>query len=101
MIGTVFLGFLDILIWRISNGLLDVSAALEDRQARIQHLQSNVMEECMEYGVVMEPEYMVVSDEKEYQLVQGLCTDPTADSSDDDFQEAPLPDSVLTQLAFG
>ena len=37
----------------------------------------------------------------EYQQVQGLCTDPTADSSDDDFQEAPLPDSVLAQLTFG
>ena len=56
---------------------------------------------CIEYSVVMEPEYMVVSEEKEYQQVQGLCTDPTADSSDDDFQEAPLPDNVLAQLAFG
>ena len=37
----------------------------------------------------------------EYQQVQGLCTDPTADSSDDDFQEGPLPESVLAQLAFG
>ena len=33
--------------------------------------------------------------------MQGLCTDPTADSSDDDFQEGPLPESVLAQLAFG
>ena len=33
--------------------------------------------------------------------MQGLCTDPTADSSDDDVQEAPLPDNALAQLAFG
>ena len=56
---------------------------------------------CIEYIMVMEPEYMVVFEEKEYQQVQGLCTDPTADSSDHDFQEAPLPDSVLAQLTFG
>ena len=42
----------------------------------------------IEYSMVTEPEYMVVFEEKEYQQVQGLCTDPTADSSDDDFQEA-------------
>ena len=56
---------------------------------------------CIEYMMVMEPEYMVVFAEKEYQQVQGLCTDPTADRSDDAFQEAPLPDSVLAQLTFG
>ena len=30
---------------------------------------------CIEYIMVMEPEYMVVFEEKEYQQVQGLCSD--------------------------
>ena len=56
-----------------------------------------------QYGswCIYRSEYIVVSEETEYQQVQGLPMDPTVDSSDDDFQEAPLTDHVLAQFAVG
>ena len=69
--------------------------------SRRQRSQSILLDEFVEYGVAIEPECMVVGEEKVYQQVQGLSTDPTADSSDDDFKEAPLPSSVLAQFAVG
>ena len=69
----------------------------EDVQGRLSECMGN----SMEVGVFTEPEYMVVSEEKEYQQVQGLPMDPTGGSSNDDFQEAPLTDNVSAQLSVG
>ena len=50
---------------------------------------------------VMEQEYMVVSEVLEYQQVQGLHVDPTADHENDDFEEAPLSQEKLSCLGVG
>ena len=57
--------------------------------------------DVMEIGELFMPEYMVVSEEKEYQQVLGLAEDPTVGSDDDDFQEAPLQDHIAAQLSIG
>ena len=50
---------------------------------------------------VKEPEYMVVNEVLEYQQVQGLHVDPTADNENDDFEEAPLSQEKLLCLGVG
>ena len=49
---------------------------------------------------LVESQYMVVSEVKEYQQVQTSHVDPTVDS-DDDFEEAPLSDEVVACVGLG
>ena len=67
----------------------------------VSETSSNEKNDDMEDGVWEEPEYMVVSEEKEYRQVLGLCVDPTSDTSDDDDQEPPLSDDVLGNMFVG
>ena len=67
----------------------------------VSEASSNDKSDDMEDGVWEEPEYMVVSEEKEFGQVLGLCVDPTVDASDDDYQEPAFSDHVPGNICVG
>ena len=66
----------------------------------VSEASSNEKSDAMEDGVWEGPEYMVVNEEKNRQVL-GLCVDPTVDTSDDDYQEPPLSDDCLGIMFVG